>query len=203
MNRQAIGLVVVGAVVMMAAGVGSRLVAQPSPVMGPARIAIANPARIFNDMAETQDLKQALERQRVQLEETERQKRQALQALQERRSLFRPDSPQFADVSRELAQAAIEFEVWGRMTQADIQRNQREQMRRLFDKIQAATARVAAERGFDLVLAEQRPEIPESLDQLTVDQLRVLINGRNVLFATPQVDISADVTALLDREYRR
>lgn len=191
------------AAVAVGVGFGSRLVAQPAPVMGPARIAIANPARIFNDMAETQDLKQRLEQERVRLEETERQKRQAIQALQERRALLRPDSPQFADVNRELAQAAIEFEVWGRLTQADIQRNQREQMRRLFDKIQAATARVAAERGFDLVLADQRPDIPESLEQLTVDQLRALINQRNVLFATPSVDISGEVTALLDREYRR
>ncbi|MFN4243128.1 MAG: OmpH family outer membrane protein [Tepidisphaerales bacterium] len=203
MKRAVTMVLVACAAVAVGVGFGSRLVAQPAPVMGPARIAIANPARIFNDMAETQDLKQRLEQERVRLEETERQKRQAIQALQERRALLRPDSPQFADVNRELAQAAIEFEVWGRLTQADIQRNQREQMRRLFDKIQAATARVAAERGFDLVLADQRPDIPESLEQLTVDQLRALINQRNVLFATPSVDISGEVTALLDREYRR
>lgn len=193
-------LVVAG---LMAAGFSGRLSAQPATVvMAPARIAIANPARIFNDMAETNDLKARLEAERVRLEETERQKRQAIQALQERRAMLRPDSPQFADVNREFAQAAIEFEVWGRLTQADIQRNQRDQMRRLFDKIQTATARVAQQRGFDIVLADQRPELPENLEQLNVEQVRTLINQRNILFASPAVDLSADVTAALDAEYR-
>lgn len=203
MNSKFLVIPVLAVAGLLAVGYSGQLSAQPAPaVMAPARIAIANPAKIFNDMAETNDLKTRLEAERVRLEEMERQKRQAIQALQERRAMLRPDSPQFADVNREFAQAAIEFEVWGRLTQADIQRNQRDQMRRLFDKIQTATARVAQQRGFDIVLADQRPELPENLEQLNVEQVRTLINQRNILFASPAVDLSADVTAALDAEYR-
>jgi Skp family chaperone for outer membrane proteins len=174
---------------------------QPGP-SGPARIGIANPAKVFNDMAETRDLKSRLENERKTLEETEKSKRGRLQQLQDDLRLLRADSPQFADKQRELRQAAVEFQVWGQMMQAEVQQNQKMQMRLLYDKILAATTVVASAKGYDLVIADQRPEIPENLDQINVDQLRVLINSRNVLFATPGVDLTADVTVEVDRAYR-
>lgn len=194
-------VVAVGVMAVVLSG-GSSLAQQGA---GPAvaRVAIANPARIFNDMAETKDLKLKIEAERKVLEDTERQKRSELQAIQDALRLLKPESTQYADKNRELTQKAVEFEVWGKMTQLEIQRGQRTQMKSLFDKIQAATAQVAAAKGYDLVLADQRPELPENLDQLTVDQVRTLINQRNILYATPAVDISADVTALLDAQYKK
>lgn len=194
-------VVAVGAMAVILAGgtTEARQASQP-PV---ARVGIANPARIFNDMAETKALKEKIEAERKTLEETERQKRAEIQTLQESLRMLKPESSQFADKNREFQQKAIEFEVWGKLTQVDIQRNQRLQMKSLFDKIQAATAQVAAAKGYDLVLADQRPEIPDNLEQLTVDQVRTLINQRNILYATPAVDISADVTALLDAQFKK
>lgn len=176
--------------------------AQPAAAPAPARVAIANPARIFNEMQETKDLKVKIENERKLLEDTERGKRAKLQQLQDELRLLNTTSPQYADKSRELTQAAIEFRSWGEITQQELQRTQRNQMKALFDKIQVATATVASAKGYDLVLADQRPDIPDNLEQLTVDQLRVLINQRNVLFANVSVDISADVIVQLDSDFK-
>ena len=40
------------------------------------------------------------------------------------------------------------------------------------------------------------------MDQLNLDQLRTLINSRNVLYASDKIDISNDVLAVLDARYR-
>jgi Skp family chaperone for outer membrane proteins len=78
---------------------------------------------------------------------------------------------------------------------------QKEQLRTIFDKITAAVSEVASQKGFDLIVSDQRPPIPESLDQLDINQLRELINRRTVLYSAPKADISEDVIALLNARY--
>ncbi|MGH7215231.1 MAG: OmpH family outer membrane protein, partial [Tepidisphaeraceae bacterium] len=115
---------------------------------------------------------------------------------------LKPDSPQYGDRNKELLQAAVDLKVWGELMQQDLQRSQKQQMKSLFEKIEEAITEVAQQKGVDLVIAEQRPELPESIDQISVDQLRMLINQRNVLYATPKADISNEVIALLDSKYK-
>ena len=55
---------------------------------------------------------------------------------------------------------------------------------------------------YDLVITDQHPDLPDDMDKLTLDQLRTLINSRNVLYAGEKVDISNDVLAVLDARYR-
>ncbi len=166
------------------------------------KIAIANPAKIFNEIQETKDLKAKMESERKTLEATELEKRQKLKDLQTQRDTLKPDSPQYGELNKQLVQASIDFEVWGRIQQAEIQRAQKQQMKSLFEKITAGVAEVATQRGLDLVIAEQRPEFPDNLDQLNVDQLRGLINQRNVLFSSAAIDVSSEVTAAMDAKYK-
>lgn len=167
-----------------------------------AKVAIANPARIFNEIQETKDLKAKMEADRKVIEATDLEKRQKIKDLQAQRDTLRPDSPQFSELNRQLLQAGVDYEVWGRLQQAEVQRQQKIQMKALYDKITAAVAEVAAKRGIDLVIAQQDPDFPENLDQINVDQLRMLINQHNVLYHTPVVDISSEVIAVMDAKYK-
>jgi len=169
---------------------------------GPITIAICNPARIFQDMQETQDLRTSMEAEGKSFMEKKTEWEGKLRELQSSRDQLKPDSPQYAQRNQELLKTATEYEVWGKLTQADVQRNQKTRMRALFDKIQAAVAEVAEQKSIDLVLSEQKPEIPENLDQINVEQLRAILNGRNILYHTARVNISNDVIALLDSRYR-
>jgi Skp family chaperone for outer membrane proteins len=163
---------------------------------------IANPVRIFADLQETKDLKQKLDNDRRQLEATEKDKRQRLQDLQQRRDAVKPDAPQWAELNREFEGAVIEFQVWQQVSKVNFERVQKQQMRVIFDKIIDGVRHVATQKQLDLVVADQRPELPENLDQITLDQLRAIINQRNVLFSDAKTDISADVVNYLDAKYR-
>lgn len=167
------------------------------------KVAVADAARIFNEMQETTDLKQMLESERERFAGTLREKQQQLNDLKAQRDQLKPDAPQYQDRNRELLEASTKLEVWHKLTTADIMRNQKIRMMTLYDKVEQAVAELAAQRGIDLVISSQRLNV-ENLDdpQLSIDQLRAVLNQRNVLFAGKNVDLTADVIALLDAKYK-
>lgn len=167
------------------------------------KIALANPAKIFQELKETADLRKAMEAKEQQVKNTQFEKQQKIKDLQARRDQLKPDSSGYAEANRDLMQAAVDYEVWGKMTQVEVQNEQKRQLLGIFNRITNAVSEVATAKGIDLVVTDQRPEIPENLDAVNVDQLRGLINSRNVLFFKPQIDISADVVAALNAKYEK
>lgn len=168
-----------------------------------ARIAVANTARIFSEMQELKDLRVKLQSDQKLLIGASKEMRDKVDALKAAREALKVDSPQYQDKNAELLKAAIQYEVWGKINDADMQRNQKLQMRRLFEKIEQGVVEVAKQKGYDLVITDQHADLPDDLlEKLTIEQLRTLINSRNVLYAGEKVDISNDVLAVLDARYR-
>ena len=180
------------------------LAAAPAAAQSPAgvRVATASPARIFVEIQETKDLRQKLEQETAALQNEAKSRQQKVKDLQAARELLKPDSPQYAQAEQDFMREAIEFDTWTKITQAKLQGQQKQQMKQLFDKIVTATTEVAKQEGYDLVLADQRPELPENLGVINTDQLRQLLNQRNVLFASDTVDISPRVVQNLDSKYK-
>ena len=166
-----------------------------------AKIAVCNPARIFNDMQETKDLKEQMEKTGGDLAQQEKAKGAELQALQEKLKLLTPSSQQYKDAEKELLEKAITFDTWKKINQAQVQQSQKLSMKTLFDKITDATKAIAEADNLDLVIAETNVEFPD-INQINVDQLRALINQRNVIFNKGNMDISAKITAKLDADYK-
>jgi Skp family chaperone for outer membrane proteins len=168
----------------------------------PARVGIVNPAAIFTSMQETKDLKVKLEQDQKNLQAELQSRQQKVKDLQAARDLLKPDSPQYQQADQDLLKGAIEFDTWSKIQQAQLQGNQKQQMKLLFDKIVAATSEVAQAKGYDIIIADQRPDLPENLAPMSVEQLRAAINQRNVLYMNPKMDISNDVVAALDAKYK-
>jgi Skp family chaperone for outer membrane proteins len=166
------------------------------------KIATASPARIFNEIQETKDLKALIESKTKSLEQDRFAKEQKLKELKALRDQLKPDAPQYADRDRDLRQAAIDYKVWFDSNTADMQAEQKRQMLLIFNKILSAVQEVATAKGIDLVIAEQKPDFPPTLDQIDANNLRMMINSQNVLFSTPQVDISTDVITAMDAKYK-
>jgi len=185
----------------LAFNIGVLMPAASAQSAQPTKVAIANPAKIFQQLQETNDLKAAMENKRKNLEAEEFTRRQKIKDAQAKRDQLKPEAPGYNDANRDFLNLQIEFQVWGQMMQQDVAREQKLQMKGLFDKITAATTEVATAKGIDLVIAEQRPEI-ENIDAINVEQLRALLNTRNVLFSSPQIDISNDVIAAMDAKYK-
>lgn len=173
-----------------------------APAFAQTRIAMVNPSRIFAEMQETKDLKEKLEAQRQRLVAQEKEKRDEIQSLQQSRDQFKPDHPQYEEINNKLMKAAIDFKSWGELTKLEAERNQKRQMRTLFEKIQRAVGEIAQRDGLDLVVADTQPELPENMDAISFNDLRQIINQRNLLFASKKADISDAVLAVLDAQYR-
>ena len=175
----------------------------PAVAQNAPRIAVANTAKILNDLQETKDLNQKINNDLKTLDAERQTKQQKVTDLQAKRDQLRTDAPQYNDVNQEWLKARIEFEIWAQLQQANLQRDQKIQMRALFNKIVQTVAEVATKKAIDLVLAEQRVDIPDNMDQLQVDQLKAIIGQRNVLFAnSATVDITNDVISAMDATYK-
>ena len=166
------------------------------------RIAVANPSRIFSSMKETIDLGESLEAELGRLGAEEKEREDALRKLQSQRNQLKPETPQWEKANNDLMDGAGEFKLWREQNKARLDRTQKRQLRQLFQRIEQACREIAQRDGYDLVVADQRPALPDDLDQVNAAQLRALINSRNVLYAAPKVDISDAVIALLDSKYK-
>lgn len=165
------------------------------------KIAVCNPARIFNNMQETKDLKDKMEAQGKDLQNQENIQKKEIDVLQDKLKMLNAGSPQHTEAQKEFIEKAIKYDTWKKINQAQVQQEQKLSMKTLFDKITEATKAVAEADKIDLVIAETNVEFP-SIDQINVDQLRALINQRNVIFNNGKADISDKVTAKLDADYK-
>lgn len=175
---------------------------QPQPQAQSLRIGVANIAKVFADMQELKDLNQKMDADRRLLEGVNQEKQTKLKSLKAERDALKPETPQAQDKNAEYLRTAIEYETWAKLTEVNLQRQLKVQTKALFDKIEAACAEVAKQKGLDLVLTDQRPDFPDDLDRLTVEQVRGMITSRSVLYANDKVDISAAVLAALDAKYK-
>jgi Skp family chaperone for outer membrane proteins len=168
------------------------------------KVAIANPVTIFNELQETKDLRAKLDADVNNLEKQRLAKAAELKDAQDRRNMLNASSPEYAKLNRELLEKSTNFEVWMRMAQADMARQQKMQIKALYDKIITAIETVAKGKQLDLVLAQQSPEVPtdpNAFEQMTPDQLRQLLGQRNVLYNSALADISQEVIATMNKQY--
>ncbi len=165
-------------------------------------IAVANAARIFDEMQEMKDIREKLASENRLLTGLDVEKRQKLQAMQEALNALKPDAPQYKEKADELTKARIEYETWARYTNESFQREQMLALKQAFQKIEAAIAEVAKQKGIAVVITDNRTPLPDNLDRMNMQQLQALINSRAILYADDAVDISSDVLALLDARYR-
>jgi outer membrane protein len=166
------------------------------------RIAVVKTGRVFLEMRETQELRASLESEGNRLKNEEKQKRDAIQSLQNERNQLKPDSPKWDELNNRLMDQTLEFQLWVQQTKARAERSQKRQVKALFDQIQQAVEAVAQREGYDLILADQHPELPDNLDQVNIDQVRALLNSRTILFAANRIDVSDAVLKELDARFK-
>lgn len=181
---------------------GGAAPAGSAAVDGAQRVAVCNPIRVFLSI----DEKKALdERWRSQAEgvQNQVQKFQAeLRELERQRNDLKPDSAQWQEKNNQFMTKAVEFDVWGRLKQAELERMRKDQTRALFERIYEACKTVAQQRKIDLVIAERRPEIPADLTKVTIEQLQQALASRDVLHMdATRVDITDLVVNELNRLY--
>jgi Skp family chaperone for outer membrane proteins len=169
------------------------------------RIATVNPAKVFNDMQETKDLKQKMESDRQAIQNEAKRRADDLEEAKKKLTIFNEGSEEYNKASKDAIEKAVGLQTWQELIKADLARQQKVQMKNLFEKIEQATKEVAETKKLDLVLVEQKidlPTDPNIMGQINVDQLRQLINQRSVMYSNGKFDITNDVLARVDAKYK-
>jgi Skp family chaperone for outer membrane proteins len=167
----------------------------------PMRVGVCNPAKVFEQLEERKTIQDRMTGERARLQEESNRKKGEVQDLMKQRDGMKPGSQLYDEKNTQVLNLTVNYEVWARMTEASLARQEKDQIIGLFDRIRDATREIANERKFDLVLAEHRPEIPADRDKLNPDQVRALIGQNDVLFSNERVDVTAAVVQRMNQKY--
>lgn len=164
------------------------------------RIGICNPGKVWEGMDERKAIQDKVVAEREKLKVEAARKKAEVEELQRQRNDLKPGSAQFEEKTRLMLEKAVEFEVWAKMKEAEVARQEKENIRALFDKIAEAAKQVAESRKLDVVFAERRPELA-NWDSLTPDQVRAVLSQRDVLYINEKADITEAVRLLINKQY--
>jgi Skp family chaperone for outer membrane proteins len=179
------------------------------PLLAPAaasaqatKIAVVSVERVFNEVQELKDYKQKLENDTQNLNAQLNARKQKIAQLESERSALRPDSPQYAEKNKEWLSAQIEAKSWFEISRASQEMAYKQKIVETYTKVQETIAAVAKDRGVDLVIATQNPNLADIIEKANLQQLEAVIGQRDVLYADPKADITSDVLAKLDATYK-
>jgi Skp family chaperone for outer membrane proteins len=164
-------------------------------------VGVCNPNKVFDKLDEKKVILEQMQQRKGRIEAEAKQRQAEAREIEQQRKDMRPGTPQWEEKNNLLMQKAVEFEVWGKLQQANMARQEKQLVVDLYNKIRNATATVAKAKNLDIVFAERRPELPENMDQLTPEQVRALISQHDVLFMLPKVDITDDVVLQLNKDF--
>ncbi len=194
-SRRSFVTLALGAVaLMLPAGFAA---AQDNP-----KIATVNVGKVFNEMQETKDYKQKMESDRQAVENEANRRKAEVEEIRKARSLFNEGTEDYNKKNRELIQKTLEFQTWNQLYNLELARTQKLQLRSLFEKIEAATKEVAEAKKLDLVIVDQKADLPVDLEQIDIKALLNIFGQRNVMYNNGKFDITPEVLAKVDANYK-
>jgi len=167
-------------------------------------IGVVEVQEVFHNMQETKKVLVDINAKRKnELNGLERRK-QDVQNLIAHRNDFKPGSAAWQEETAKIDRQGTELEVLARVTQIQLDREQKQTTKALFDKIEKACQQIAEQQNLDLVLADRKVDfVGPDLDGVSVDRLTDLLGQRSVMYKSKKADITADVLTLLDAQFAK
>jgi len=172
---------------------------QQAPSWPATRCAVVDVVQIFNRCQQTKDVNDLLQQRGAELKALREQKQQQLEKKRQELQAFDPDSPDYLKRYQELLNLQIELRTWEQFMNAQVDTENRVWLKKTYRDIIDAIQQVAAERGIDIVMYVDVPEIQGD----TVAALGEQIRRRKVIWAAKHVDITETVLQRVDSDYER
>ncbi|MFW6060589.1 MAG: OmpH family outer membrane protein [Phycisphaeraceae bacterium] len=176
------------------AGAGAALQAEPSAV------AVVDVQQVFSSLKERTQLEADIQGRAEQLQQQAEDKENQIQQLQQELQVLNPGSEAHEHKQDEYGEAVMHFQVWTRFEQRKLQVEHALQLERLYRRTREAVAKIADERGYDIVLYKEQP-LELDRQNLELDQVRSQIAIRKVLYASDDADITDRVVQRMNNEY--
>jgi Skp family chaperone for outer membrane proteins len=180
-----------------------------APTTGPSPLIIgtANVQAIFDNLDETKEIKAKLDARQQQVKLQAEDIENNIKHLTGDMDNLKKDSAQYAADAQTVVKDKIDLEVLVQTTNADIEHENKAQLKRVFDEIKAAVEKVAQADGYDLIIDIVTPDLPSDadLDSVHPDQLSLVINQRTILYQSPNKknDVSREVELMMNSDFNK
>ena len=162
-------------------------------------VAVINLARVFERYQMTQDLEQMFAQRRQDLKSEAERKRDDIGVLGNALQQFKPGTEDYRQREEKLVRAEIEFEVWLDVQERRLKSEHKGWLERIYSSTQDVVAKIAGERGLDLVLTYSDLE-RDAPDSVAFKQQILL---RTVIYADERIDLTNGVIDVLNTDYQR
>lgn len=164
----------------------------------PARVATIDMTRVFEALEERSshevELRAFIEQQNSKIKELGDQ----LQQVKADLDLLVKGTAERRRKAEEAARIRVDLEVQKRFSDQLIDRRRAEVFADLFEKVQAAAAKVAQQQGYDVLLSDDsHGEVPSDTEAET----RGVMSSRRVLYASPTIDLTDAVVLFMNNEW--
>jgi len=175
-----------------------------TPTPAPTHVGVVNMSKVFQSMQEMKDVQAKLQADNNSLKALKADHDASLQNMeQEIRNGPKPDTEQYDDMVKKAEEASVEYDSDLKKKQFELAHTYTKQLKAIFDKIEASVGEIAKQKNLDLVLTEMKPELPPGAQEsMTPDQLIQFLGQRNVLYVSDEIDITSEVIAALDAQYK-
>jgi Skp family chaperone for outer membrane proteins len=187
------GTVVASAALCLIVGYRSTQAQAPSPG---ARYGVVDLGEVMRQYAEVEQMKAKLDARAEKFKQEGQARQQKIEDLRFQRDQKHPDSPEWFKLQKELNRLTVELELWQKFEKQDIQSESREQQSLAYKQVLAAVDTVAKQRALDMVFQLDKVELDDPNDVVSLQRMAV----RAVIFASPTVDLTKDVAALVNQK---
>ena len=153
---------------------------------------------VFESLKEKMHIEANLKSRLEQLNLDEQEQKQNLQEIKSDLDILAPDSPAFNEKQNQLEQKAIELQTWRTFQTQKLSRERGLQIERLYRKLIESVGTVAKQNGFDLILFKEKPV---DFSGAKPEALNTLIQVRKVLWSASDLDLTDQVTQLMNNEF--
>ncbi|MHC5005492.1 MAG: OmpH/Skp family outer membrane protein [Planctomycetota bacterium] len=170
--------------------------AAPSPTA----VATVNLEAVFEGLAERADADETLTRMAEGLQAEMDDQTGAITLLEEEVEAYPVESQKHQEALAKLQLASLEHQAFVEFSRRKVDIQKALVLKRLYLTIKEASAIMAMELGYDIIFVDDSlAELPDG----TETDVRRQISARRMLFASPEIDVTADLVARMNESFAR
>lgn len=169
-------------------------VAAADKQIAPAKVAIVDISKILQNSQKHKQWQQKMTDQETQMKGEFQKDKEALEVLQKNLDLLNLGSKDYVDTMKEFLDKKSLLEAKDKFYQEKVNLEMLQWTENLYKQMLDVTSQIAQKKGLDIVLAQEELDTQSP----SLRDLMLNIRTKKVLYCTTQIDITAEVLAVLD-----
>jgi Skp family chaperone for outer membrane proteins len=193
-----VAAIVVAAGLFMARSARS---ADPVPSTTTLNVGVADVQNILSSLREMSDLKSDTDNDQKAFQIAINDKAAVLQQLQQGLVYTNANTPQYTEKEQEMTDEQIKDKIWEEGKKVEMERRLKNRYVQIYRDVEDAIAQIAQKDGYNIVLSNLQPRIPDNLDNIEMQALQAGLLQRGVLYSDQSHSIDGEVIALMNKNY--